>query len=211
MPPKRLTMPPAQTMTLAERITEEEFEAWCDEDVRAEFVDGEVIVLSPETLLDERLRWWLGGILSLYAEHHDLGEVFGPNLQVRLRPKLRRLPDLIFVVKRRLNLLQRTRLEGAPDLALEIVSEDSTKRDFRIKFAEYERYGVREYWLIVPMTQRIYAYRRGRDGKFHPIPMPEGILRSQVVKGFWLKVNWLWEEPLPPKEWVLRQLGVFSS
>lgn len=191
---------------LPQRMTEEEFERWCDEDVRAEFVDGEVIILMPETGEDEDIRWWLGHILGVYVRRHDLGKVRGPNFQVRLRPKLRRLPDVIFISKQNLPRLRRTYLEGAPDLAIEIVSEDSAERDFRTKFAEYEQYGVREYWLIVPVMKRVYAYQRGRNGKFKPIPMEGGILRSVVVKGFWLKTDWLWEQPDELE--VLRQLGV---
>ncbi len=191
---------------LPQPMTEEEFERWCDEDVRAEFVDGEVIILTPEAGEDEDIRWWLGRVLGVYVRRHDLGKVRGPNFQVRLRPKLRRVPDMIFVAKHNLPRLRRTYLEGAPDLAVEIVSEDSAERDFRTKFAEYERYGVREYWLIVPAMGRVYAYQRGRNGKFKPIPMEEGILRSTVVKGFWLKADWLWEQPDELE--VLRQLDV---
>jgi len=38
------------------RMTEEEFEAWADEDTRAEWVDGEVILMSPTSLLHNRLQ-----------------------------------------------------------------------------------------------------------------------------------------------------------
>ncbi len=34
------------------------------------------------------------------------------------------------------------------------------------------------------------------------------IYRSQVVEGFWLKVDWLWQEPLPLELDVLRELKV---
>ena len=89
------------TVKSLDGMTETEFVAWCDEDVRAEYVDGKVITMSPESVNDERLRWFIGTILQIFVESHDLGEIFGPNLQIRLRPRLRRIPDLLFISQAR--------------------------------------------------------------------------------------------------------------
>lgn len=57
-------------------MSEDEFVEWCDEDFRAEYVDGKVIIMIPESVRGERMRWTIGTILGLFVEHHDLGEVF---------------------------------------------------------------------------------------------------------------------------------------
>jgi Uma2 family endonuclease len=189
------------------RMTEEEFVAWCDEDTRAEFVDGEVILLSPESLVDERLRWFVGPVLGIFVKHHGLGEVFGPNLQTRLRVELRRIPDLIFVAKENAHRLQKNHLEGAPDLAMEIVSPDSVARDYREKYLEYERAGVREYWVINPQVKQIDVYCLEK-GRFVAQKKKRGVYHSKVVKGFYLRPQWLWQQPLPAVLDILKELEV---
>ena len=64
--------------------------------------------------------------IRMYAEHHDLGRAFVPNVQVRFAAvPSRRIPDLLFVSKSRANIIKGTYIDGAPDLIVEIVSPDS--------------------------------------------------------------------------------------
>ena len=153
----------------AASMTEAEFVEWCDADIRAEYVDGKVIIMTPESVRDERMRWNIGSILRDFVEHYDLGEVFGPNLQIRLRPRLRRIPDLLFIARQRLHLLEEAHLEGAPDLAMEIVSPDSRERDEDNKFKEYEAYGIREYWIIAPLAKQIHVYRLSDQAEYETV------------------------------------------
>jgi len=144
-------------------MTEEEFEAWCDEDVRAEYVDGEVIVHTPVSTRYNDVMWFLGTLLNMFVSHHGLGRVYGPELQVRLRPGLRRVPDLLFVAKARTEIIHERHVEGAPDLVIEIVSPDSVVRDWREKYFEYEAAGVQEYWVIVEAVN-LTRYKVGGEG-----------------------------------------------
>lgn len=190
-------------------MTEDEFVEWCDEDIRAEYVDGKVIIMTPESVRDERMRWSIGTILGLFVEHHDLGEVFGPNLQIRLRPRLRRIPDLLFICHERLHLLEEAHLEGAPDFAMEIVSPDSKERDEDDKFKEYEAFGIREYWIIAPLAKQINVYRLTDQGKYEPLlPDVSGIYHSAVIPGFFVNPQWIWQQPPPKKRDILRELGI---
>ena len=66
------------------RMTEEEFVAWCDEDIRAEWVDGEVIIMSPANDDHEDLFGWLLSVLRLYVRHRDAGFIRGGNTQERI-------------------------------------------------------------------------------------------------------------------------------
>ena len=189
-------------------MTEEGFEAWCDEDVRAEYVDGEVIVMPPALPAHERIFNFLDRILGFYVEQKNLGEVLGSQVQVRLRVGLRRVPDLVFIARERLGAIGERHIEGAPDVAVEIVSEDSVQRDWEQKPAEYEAAGVPEYWIIDPRTQQAAFYRLTEAGHYEPIPEAGGIFRSATIPDFWLRVEWLWSEPRPPVLEVLRELGV---
>ena len=191
------------------RMTEEEFVAWCDEDVKAEWVDGEIIVHSPASTRHVRLAKFLLKVLDDFVAHYDLGEVLGPELQIRLGAlRRRRMPDILFVAKARLDIIKASHVEGAPDLVVEIVSPDSLARDWRDKYLEYEAAGVREYWVIEPMAERVETYALGEDGHYARIDEKDDAIHSTVLAGFYLKSAWLWQDPLPKVVDVLRELKV---
>jgi Uma2 family endonuclease len=136
--------------------------------------------------------------------------VISAPFQMRLlTPPRGREPDLLFVAREHRDRLKETYLEGPADLVVEIVSPESWLRDRGEKFAEYEMAGVHEYWLLDPERRRSDWYRLDAEGRFRlSEPDAEGIYRSEVIPGFWLRVEWLWQEPLPPVLEILRALGV---
>ncbi|MBI3914274.1 MAG: Uma2 family endonuclease [Chloroflexi bacterium] len=202
---KTLEIPPSAPPHL--RMTEEEFEAWCDEDVKAEWVHGEVIVHSPAAYIHVSIASFLIQVVGLFVQHHKIGIVVGPEFQIRM-PGLRRVPDLLFIAEPRRNIIKRTFVEGAPDLVMEIVSPDSVERDYREKHLEYEAAGVREYWLFDPQWQRTQVHALNNAGKYARIAESAGVIHSTVLPGFWLRTAWLWQDPLPNTLDVLRELGV---
>lgn len=191
------------------RMTEDEFVAWCDEDVKAEWIDGEVLIMSPSSAEHVRIQNFLSHVLSYWVEHFNLGEVLGPEFQIRLaKQRRRRVPDLLFVAKERANLVMKHHLEGPPDVAVEVVSPDSVRRDWRDKYHEYESASVREYWIVDPVSERMEAYALGEDGKFSLLPEQDGKLASTVLTGFYLRPKWFWPGPLPKVRAVLSELSV---
>jgi len=176
--------------------TEEDFEAWCDEDTKAEYVDGEVSVMTPESTLNSLSETRIGGLLEIVVGNNDLGFVFNTGVvQVRLRSGLRRNPDVVFVQKSRANIIRKNYIDGAPDLIMEFVSPESETRDWQEKFAEYEAAGVGEYWIVDRRQRRYSAFYLGDDRSYHPIAPREGKLFSHTMSEFWVKVEWFWRTP----------------
>ena len=97
--------------------------------------------------------------------------------------------------------------EGGPDLIIEIISPDSQSRDRREKFLEYQKTGVREYWIVDPLSELVEAYSLGRDGKFKLITEKSGRIASKAISGFYLKPAWLWQKRLPKVSALLREIG----
>jgi Uma2 family endonuclease len=191
------------------RMTEDEFEKWADEDTRAEWVDGEVILMSPSNLLHSRLSIWFVRLLGEFLDRRPVGEILGPEFTIRLAAqRRRRVPDILFLASERADLLRPTYLEGAPDLAIEIVSPDSQSRDRREKYSEYEAAGVREYWIVDPLSRTVEAYVLGADRRFALIAQVEDKVASGVLPGFWLDPEWLWRSPLTPIASTLATMGV---
>ncbi len=189
-------------------MTEEEFSNFCDEDIRAEYIDGRVIVHSPASLKHVRMGAFVVSLIQFFVDKHKLGMVLGDNFQVRLRPGLRRVPDLIFVSNDNPVKITETEIDGAPDLVVEIVSPDSVGRDWRDKFFEYEKANIKEYWIIDPNNKRCEIYCLNEKGKYQAQAVEKGMITSKVLSGFWLKVEWLWQEPLPNVLMVAKQLKI---
>ena len=179
-----------------QKMTYEEFLTWADEDTLAEWVDGEVVVYSPASKRHQNIADFLLKVMGTYVESHDLGMVVSAPFQMKLEHG--REPDLLFVAQEHLERLKETYLDGPADLVVEIVSPESLERDRGAKFAEYEAGGVPEYWLLDPLRRWAEFYRLGEDGWYRTaFAGAEGEYHSHTLSGFWLRVEWLWQEPLP--------------
>ena len=201
---------PATPAPPTQKMTYEEFLAWADEDTWAEWVDGEVILLSPVSNKHQDLAGFLAALLRLFAEAHQAGTVIIAPFQMKTAADLPgREPDIIFIAREHIDRLQDVYMDGPADLVVEIISPDSRTRDRRRKFGEYQRGGVREYWLLDPLRKRAEFHHRGDDGLYRQIPIgDDGILHSAVLEGLWLRVAWLWQKPLPLLMDVLREWGL---
>jgi len=207
---KTQTPTPPVTPTPPLRMTFEEFLAWTDEHTFAEWVDGEVIVMSPVSVTHQDIADFLAALLRLFSEAKGLGRVLTAPFLMKLdiRPSGRE-PDIVFVAGEHADRLKRVFLDGPADVAVEVISPDSQTRDRGDKFYEYEKAGVREYWLIDPARKQAEFYRLGSNGIYSAATIgDDGIYHSQVIEGLWLKVDWLWQDPLPTLMSVLKEWGL---
>lgn len=193
------------------KLTEAEFTAeYGDEDIKAEWVDGEVIVMAPVSREHSDLNFWLLRLLVEFVEHRGLGQVYGSEYPIRLAAIRRsRTPDVMFVSNAKASRLRSSYFDGAPDLIMEIVSPESEARDWRDKYSDYQAVGVREYWVVDPLSKRVEAYGFGRNKQYSLIqPRDDGRISSKVLKGLFIQPKWLWRSPLPRLNGVLKELKV---
>ena len=164
-----------------------EYLAWPDDATLAEWKDGEIITYMPPTDRHQEITGFLFALLSAFARLLDLGAVRVAPLEVKLWPDgPSREPDILFVGRDRLEQLAAKRLEGSPDLVVEIVSAGSARVDRVEKFIEYERAGVREYWLIDPRPGKEQAdfYGLEDNGRFASLGLDDdGQFSSLVLPG----------------------------
>jgi Uma2 family endonuclease len=189
------------------RMSYEEFLRWDGGDQHVEWVDGEVVFMSPVNITHMRIVNFLSTLFLHFAEEHG-GEIGVEMFQMKTGPDLPgRAPDILYVAPENLHRLRPTYLDGPADVVVEVVSPDDPKRDRVVKFREYERGGVLEYWLIDPQVKEVIFYRLA-DGRFEPTPTEDGIFRSTAMEGFWISVDWLFGDSMPPvlsvlKEWKM--------
>jgi Uma2 family endonuclease len=203
------TTPAILPASPARRVSFEEYLAWAQAQESAyEWVDGEIIPMAAASRSHEELFGFLLTVLKIWVQRRNLGRVIGSQFVMKLDPQRRgRGPDIMFVTRERERLLTPTYLDGPADVAIEIISRESIGRDRGDKYVEYEAAGVREYWLLDPERQQAEFYRLTEAGHYRQaLPEADNIFRSEVITGFWLRVEWLWE--LPDELEVLRELGV---
>lgn len=188
-----------------------EYLAWVDESALIEWRDGEIIAYMPPTERHQDIAGFLYGLLKDFVGLLDLGAVRVAPLEVKLWPDgPSREPDIFFVSHERLEQLTMQRFEGGPDLVVEIVSTSSARADRVEKFTEYERAGVREYWLIDPRSRKEQAdfYRLDADGRFFSVALHEdGLYHSAVLPGLRLDPTLLRNTTLPNSQLLLASIA----
>ena len=86
--------------------------------------------------------------------------MYNAPIDVILAPDSVVQPDLVFVAAGREAIVTERAIEGSPDLAVEILSPGSDRRDRIAKAALYARYGIRHYWIPDPVgTLDVYEVR----------------------------------------------------
>jgi Uma2 family endonuclease len=138
----------------------------------------------------------LSFVLRGYAEAKGLGIVRGSRTAVKITEHRGRLPDIVFVRKENAQIVQEDGIFGTPDLVVEIWSPGDRLSDMLAKEADYKSIGVLEIWFVDQQRRQVRVLRKGREGYEEKVKK-RGVLRSEVVEGFWVKVEWLFKKPLP--------------
>lgn len=124
---------------------------------RTELVDGELIVSPTPSLRHQLICDRLAVRLSASVAGQG-GALFARPIHVILSEHVHYEPDLCYFAPGRRLDLEAAYAEGAPDLVIEVISESNRSHDTVVKFRDYERYGVREYWLVDPREQHIRVF-----------------------------------------------------
>jgi Uma2 family endonuclease len=122
-----------------------------------EFIDGKIEVLEMPSERHQRMIIFLLGLLTKFVNPRGLGFVIVSPFKVKLRSGKFREPDLMFLLTKNYPQRQEQFWDGA-DLIIEVVSPDDPNRDIVIKCQEYAQAGIREYWLVNPMSETISVF-----------------------------------------------------
>lgn len=129
-----------------------------EDNLRREIIDGELIVSPSPFVVHQRVLRKLLRLIDNYLEDHPIGELFVAPLDTVLAQKQVLQPDLLYVSNEHAGIVTRW-VFGAPDLAIEIISESTRRRDEVRKRELYEQFGVPEYWIVDPEADHVTVYR----------------------------------------------------
>jgi Uma2 family endonuclease len=128
-----------------------------------ELVRGELKRMSPTGEEHGGVTMELAAPLHAYVKLNQLGRVYAAETGFKLEsdPDTVRAPDIAFVRAERIRSIGRAQGygEGAPDLAVEVLSPGNTKREMAEKVEEYFAAGARLVWVVNPKSKTVTVYR----------------------------------------------------
>lgn len=161
-----------------------------DEDMKAEFIDGEVVMHSPVREAHNESRTLIERLISAYVDLHGLGIVRSEKaLIVLARNDFE--PDIAFWEAAKSEAIKpQTMKYPVPDWVCEILSPSTIKNDRVVKLADYAANGIPEYWIIDADRRVAEIYLLGKSGQYElQVKMDSGILRCTAIAGLEFPVD----------------------
>lgn len=186
------------TEVLEKKWTWQEFRAMEFEDVEHsiyELINGMIIKRTSPSLAHQRVSRRLTYLLEKFLTEHQVGEFFTAPTDVALDNYNGVVPDLAFVSVERSFILEREDyVDGVPDIIFEIISPGSVRRDRIDKKELYERFGVKEYWLLDPANRVVEIYSlKDNQYQLHQFLEETGSTMSTVLDGFVIEISELFQ------------------
>lgn len=131
---------------------------------RFELIDGKIIMMSPRPRIAHSRA--LGNIFrefSIYLKGKKC-EAFADGVDVYLDEKNHFIPDVMIICNK--DIITDLNIQGAPDLVVEVLSPSTAKNDKGIKKDIYEKFGVKEYWIVNTIDKSVEVYLNN-NGRFY--------------------------------------------
>lgn len=150
-----------------------------------QLIGGMLIITPSPSTYHQIISMKLGFLLVSFVQEKNLGLTLFAPIDVYLNETNTYQPDILFIAKDRQAIIEPDKINGAPDLVIEILSPSTAYYDLRKKFKVYEKSGVKEYWIIDPEEQSVEVFTL-QEGKFMIGQKAEkqGHIQSAIVEGF---------------------------
>jgi Uma2 family endonuclease len=195
-----------QAILQAEQEKRQRFYDEMSDALKAEFINGEIIVHSPVKLRHSNASSNLFGLLRAYVQKHALGYVGHEKLLVALTRNDYE-PDICFFGQTKAQSFTPDQVKfPAPDLVVEVLSESTESVDRGIKFEDYALHGVAEYWIIDPEQESVEQYFLQGEQYELAVKVKSGTIQSAAVEGFDIPVRAIFDanEQLAALQAILR-------
>ena len=159
-----------------------------------ELHNGQIIYMASPIPAHQKVSMRLSSRLFNHIDRHKLGEILTAPMDVVFTPNDTVQPDILFLSNERMHLLGNKKIEGAPDLVVEILSPSNSPKEMGYKKILYEMCGVREYWVI-NYDKKTLAQYENVDGEFFMrcIFQKTDTLTALCIKDFQTPMNELFE------------------
>jgi Uma2 family endonuclease len=175
--------------------TVEEFAALPDDGRFYELVGGRIVEVTPADSLHSAVAVRIGRLLDAFVDDSGAGTVTGEQGGYLLSEDTVRAPDVAFI---RADRQRKTGpyFEGAPDLAVEVLSPDDAASAVRAKIKDYFAAGARLVWIVDRFQREITVYRTATDA--HILTEADTLDGGDVLPGFRVPVRKIFAVLDPP-------------
>ncbi|MDK2887512.1 MAG: hypothetical protein PWP72_390 [Thermoanaerobacter sp.] len=159
-----------------------------------QLIGGEFVLTPAPSTYHQIISMKLEFQIVTFVTRQNLGLVLHAPIDVYLGETETYQPDIIFIARERMNIIEPQRINGAPDLVVEILSPTTAYYDLRKKFKVYERCGVKEYWIVDPEEKSIQVFLL-KEGRFVLDQEAEqtGEISSRVLSGLTIRLESIFE------------------
>ena len=165
------TPPPRTLMEVFENLPEGTF---------AQLINNEIVMSPAPKSIHQIIVSEIFNTLYNYAKANNLGQALVSPVDVFLNRKNAYQPDIIFIAHGNMVNLKENGFYGAPDLVIEVLSPATEKHDRGIKKDVYEKTGVKEYWMIDPVTKMAEGFYL-ENNAFLPLNGGVGIMNLKLI------------------------------
>lgn len=176
------------------------FYNWIDEGIKAEFINGQIVIHSPVKKEHWQASDLLSRLLSFFTSFRRLGRVGVEKVMISLTRNDYE-PDIVFFNKEKASAFSKEQvLFPAPDFIVEILSKKTATADRTTKKIDYAAHGVQEYWIIDPIKQSVEQYLlldKTDKTYFQPyIYSIDDIIESPIIEGFNIPIRAIFDEEI---------------
>jgi Uma2 family endonuclease len=176
-------------------LTYEDLEAFPEDNLRRELIDGELFVTAAPGRRHQQVVLELGSRLLAYSKEHG-GAVYVAPRDVYLASDTVLEPDVVFVTAGNLSRDEERFVRDAPDLVVEVSSPSTRRLELVRKLEAFQRFGVPEYWYVDLEADRVEVYRLTGGRYAAPIVLSgESVLESPLLPGFMVSIEDLLPRP----------------
>ncbi len=140
------------------KYTYEDYLNLPDDGNRYEIINGDLIMTASPVTSHQKISIFLSTEIQVYVTKENIGFVFYSPYDVIFDDKNIYQPDILFISKENKNIITEENIKGSPDLIVEILSPSTAYYDLFEKKEVYEKFGVKEYWIVDPQKHWIEIY-----------------------------------------------------
>ena len=170
------TITSTQSRTRRQLLTYDDYLTFPDSDgIRKEIIEGELFMSPAPAMKHQSTLRNLFRIIDKFVLENELGEVFFAPCDVIFSNINVMQPDILFISRENYKILTALNIQGAPDLLVEILSPSSIENDRIYKKLVYEKFGVKEYWIVDPQEEiiEVWSSKNARFQLFHKVKKTE--------------------------------------
>lgn len=149
----------------------------------AELIDNTIYMSPAPKFIHQKTSRIIARQLENLIVDGGLGEVISAPFDVFLDEKSNAVqPDITVVFNENIQIIgDDGSVHGVPDMLIEILSKGNETNDTVKKKILYERFGVKEYWIVDPSSKHTIGYTLGKGG-YKKLEEEKGVIRSSLLK-----------------------------